>query len=149
MQLELVGGGITPVAIQTTARTMLEIIASATQNFQVMDWGVEFDGSAAAAGLLVEFCLLSATGTGTAITPTAIDTRDTRTWGGTAKYNDTVEPTVTKVLETHIVPPTSMRDIWYPECHEYAFDVSKGFGIRVTGAASNVPKCAPFFRIKV
>lgn len=148
MQVEYSSGGLTPVAIQTTARVMYEVMASSTQNFQLIDWGLEFDGSAAAAGILVELVYLTATGTGTAVTMEPVDTRDSRSWPGTSKYNDTVAPTVGFVQSTHIVPPTSMRDIWLPECHEFAYDVSKGFGIRVTGQSGNVPKCAPFCRIK-
>jgi hypothetical protein len=142
-------GGITTVAIQTTARTMCEVVNSSTAICELSRWGIWFDGSAAAAGILVELCELSATGTGTAITPKNVDRRSAATFGGTAKYNDTVEPTVANVLEVYEVPPTSMADFWIPNGSEWTFDVSKGFGIRVTGQASNVPKAAPMFRILV
>lgn len=142
-------GGLTPVAIQTTARTMLEVINNATADCELSRWGLWFDGSAAAAGILVELCELSATGTGTAITPKAVDRFVAGTFGGTAKYNDTVEPTVANVLETYEVPPTSMADFWIPTGSEWRFKVSTGFGVRVTGQASNVPKCAPMFRMIV
>lgn len=135
----------TPVAIQTTARTMMEIIAATGKVLTLKQAGVSFDGSVAAAGLLCELILITATGTGTTATPRALDQSAAPTISATAKYNDTVEPTVSWPWLTAFVPPSS-SDRWiFPLDDEIVVPVGQGIGLRVTGAASNVPKCAPFF----
>lgn len=143
-------GGFTPVAIQTTARSMMTVLAGAAAGMELIDWGVDFDGSAAASGILVELCLISTLGTNTAITLRPVDSRvTTPSFPGTSGYNCTVEPTVTYVIRQHEVAPTSGRELWLPEGGEFACAASTGFGIRVTGAASNVPKCTPVMRIRI
>lgn len=138
-------GGVTPVAIQTSARTMLEVIAATSRPLTLKQVGVHFNGSAAAAGIFCELCLITATGTGTAITMRASDQSGLPTISATGKYNDTVEPTVSFVFLPFYVPPSSGDRFIFPLGDEFVAPPASGFGLRVTGAASNVPSCSPWF----
>jgi hypothetical protein len=141
--IQFTTGAPTAVAIQTTARTMLEIVATSTKPLTLKEMNVSFNGSAAAAGILVELCYLTATGTGTASTVRASDQFTAPSISAAAKYNDTVEPSVSFVFFETYIPP-SQFDRWvFPLGDEFRSAVSCGFGIRVTGAASNTPNCLP------
>lgn len=142
-------GGFTDVAIPTSARTMLELMAGAANPIDLTAFGVTFDAGTANNGILVELILLSATGTGTAMTIRPVDTRNTVSSAATAKYNDTVEPTVTNVIRQYRIPPTQGIVEWVPEGEQFACAASAGFGLRITGASGNVPKCNPWMRFRV
>lgn len=121
---------------------MLEVIAATSKPLQLHQIAIAFNGSTAAAGILVELCLLTATGTGTGVTCRALDQIRGATVGATAKYNDTVEPTVSFVWWSDYIPPSS-KDRWVqPFGNEYIVPPADGFGIRITGAASNTPNAA-------
>jgi hypothetical protein len=140
--LDFVTGAPTTVAIQTTARTMLEGIAATGKPLMLHQIEIAFNGSAAAAGILCELCLITATGTGTAVTARALDNIRNATVGATWKYNDTIEPSVSFVWWSTYIPP-STKDRWVqPFGSEYIVPAASGFGIRLTGAASNVPFAA-------
>lgn len=138
-------GGVTTVAIQTSARTMLEIIAASGKPLVLKGVGVSFNAAAAAAGIFCELCYITATGTGTALTCRAADQSAAPSISATAKYNDTVEPTVSFVWIPFYVPPSSFDRFYFPIDDEIVAPVGAGFGLRVTGAASNTPNCAPYF----
>lgn len=142
-------GGFTDVAIPTSARTMLELIAGSANPLDLTAWGVTFDSGTANSGILVELLLLTATGTGTAMTIRAVDERNSVSSNATAKYNDTVEPTVGNVLRQYRIPPTQGIAEYIPEGDFFQCAASHGFGIRVTGASGNIPKANPFFRFRV
>jgi len=143
--LKYISGGVTPVAIQTSARTMLELIAGTSKPVRLKRVGVSFNGSALAAGLLCELTRISASGTGTTVTSRPLDERMTVTAAAVIEYNSTVEPTTTFVLEQWYIQPTQGVEIWMPLEDEYVVAPAAGFGFRVTGAAGNVPICAPKF----
>jgi len=142
---DFITGNTAPVAIQTTARTMLEIIAASGKPLTLKQIGVSFNGAAAAAGILCELCYITATGTGTAQTVRALDQSKAPTISATAKYNDIVEPTVSFVFFSFYVPPSSADRFILPLDDEFVAPPAAGFGLRVTGAASNVPLCSPWF----
>lgn len=142
---DFITGGMTPVAIQTTARTMLEVIAATSRPLTLKQIGVHFNGSAAAAGLFCELCYITATGTGTALTMRALDQSAAPTISATGKYNDTVEPTVSFVWLPFYVPPSSSDRFIFPLDDEFVAPPAAGFGLRITGAASNVPSVTPWF----
>lgn len=136
-------GGHTPVALQTSARTMLSVLSSSTVPIVALKKiSVSYNGAAAAAGLLAELCVTSTAGTATSLTARAVDQRNTVASAATVGYNCTAEPTVTYVLEAMYIPPTQGVWIPWPLQEEYSFLISTGFGIRLTGAASNVPFAA-------
>lgn len=143
MAILYTSGGHTPVALQTSARTMLAVLGSSTVSIDSLKKiQVSYNGASAAAGLLAELCLITTAGTGTSLTPRAVQTLNSRASTSTCNYNCTAEPTVSYVLECMYIPPT--QGIWlpWPLQEEYTFGVSQGIGIRLTGAASNIPFAA-------
>lgn len=146
--VQFVTGSPTAVAIQTSARTMLEVIAATSKPLTLKQVWCSFNGAVAAAGILVELCYITATGTGTTVTVRATDQFSAVAISAVAKYNDTVEPTVSFAFWSTYIPPSQMDRWVQPLGDEYRAPVGAGFGLRVTGAASNVPSCLPTFLLE-
>lgn len=133
-----------PVATGTSIKTLLQIATPATENLKVVEWGISFDGSAAATPIRVELLQTDvAATTGTSLTPT-IYTPDSAPAslcvGGTAAtcFSPTVEGTITatRVFDVQFIAPTNQYVKQFPLGREPAVPVSKFLRVRVTAAAS-------------
>jgi hypothetical protein len=126
--------------VAATNKTILEIFASSTDRVLLKQWWIEFDGtSAAAAPVKVELCRSSAAITGTAYAslaaqPKVHDFAVSAT--ATARYNATVEGTVTDVMEVHRIPPTGGLVMQYPLGGEITGGASTGIRIRCNAPAA-------------
>jgi hypothetical protein len=138
-------GGLTLQPVVNGTRTMLEVIAAASHPLTLRQFGVSFNGASAAAGILCELCFLTATGTGTTANPRAHDQQAAGTISATAKYNDTVEPTVGHVILPFYVPPSQFDRFVPPIDDIYLAPVGSGWGLRFTSVTGNLPTCLPFF----
>jgi len=89
----------------TGAKTVLNIIAGANQPVQIIEWGISFDGTAAASAT-VNLCQSTQAGAGTAgASPPAVVQVTGRaiTAQFTVAHNYTAEPTVLTVIEPYLV----------------------------------------------
>jgi hypothetical protein len=136
-----------PVTTGTAIKTMLQIATPSTRTIKVVQWWVEFDGSAAATPIRVELLDSSFAATITALVaaditkwsdpnaPTSLITIGSTTASGyTASAEGT--PGTIRMLESHFVPPTGGLLIQYPLGREPEVPVSRFLRIRVTAAAA-------------
>lgn len=118
-----------------TAKTVIEVAATATSSARFVQLAVTFDASTAAAGILVEITRFAATGTGTAYTPLKYNGEaQSRAALCTAKVNDTVEPATQTVVESYYVPNTAGQ-MWQLPLGRELYAVNTLTGIRVTSPA--------------
>lgn len=137
------------VTTGTTLKTMLQVAASATRPLKIVEWGISFDGSAAATPIL---CELVDTGTvGATVTPHVAAgvapfddpnaVASTVTLGITATgYTSTGEGSITfsRWLDIQQVSPTGGYAKQFPLGREPQLAASKILRVRVTaGAAVN------------
>ena len=161
MGLYLIGNGpqqttaaFAAVTTGTAIKTMLQVKASATAPMKVVEWGISFDGSAAATPIKVE---LGESGT-VAATVTATATADITKLDGDAiaggdpvtnlipvgttstGYTATAEGTITawRNFDIQFIVPTNQYVKQFPLGREPIVQVSSFLRIRVTaGAAVN------------
>ncbi len=134
------------VTTGTAIKTMMQLASPATEDLTVVEWGISFDGSAAAAPIKVE--LLQ---TDVAATVTAYAAADLIKWStpndagslvtvGTAAsgYTATAEGSIaaTRVLDVQYVAPTNQYIKQFPLGREPRIPISKFLRIRVTAAAA-------------
>ena len=159
-ELYLIANGPSPttaaqvaVTTGTAIETMLQVKLGATlihQRAKVVEWGVSFDGSAAAAAILIE---LLTTGT-VAATVTAhaaagiqnLDPKGTTPTDGfpfsltttTTGYTSTNEGTITatRMFDPQQISPTDQYVKQWPLGREPIFDVAEYLRIRVTAASA-------------
>lgn len=131
-----------------TAKSALGVIAAATGGITLVEFGVSFDGtSAAAVPVLVELCATSAAtaGTGTAFTPVLLRGDPADVAQATAAVNYTAEPTVLAVLKQWLVSPTSGLLVQAPLGREIVAGASatarKGLVLRLTAPAAVNARC--------
>lgn len=136
--------GANGITTGTALKTLLELSGGANVQDDVFQWWCEFNGSAAAAAILVE--LLRATGaitsTSTSYGPNNIidggSTSQSTAVSGTAGSTNGSDGTRGAILETHYVPPTSGVIIQYPLGREVVVAKSGRLRIAATaGAAVN------------
>ena len=139
-----------PVTTGTAIKTMLQ--AKPFNVGKIVEWGISFDGSAAAAGIKVE---LLDTGTVFATVTASVDADITKWGGGVAGiavasvagltlgtaatgYTATAEGTITAVrmLEPQFSPPTNPYVKQYPLGREPELIIGNAVRIRVTAAAA-------------
>lgn len=143
-----------PVTTGTAIKTLLQVKASATAMMKIKEWGISFDGSAAATPIKVE---LLETGT-VAATVTASATADisrldanalaggdpvtnlipvgTTATGYTASAEGTI--TAVRMFDVQLVAPTNQYVKQYPLGTEPVVNLSSLLRVRVTaGAAVN------------
>jgi len=152
-----------PVTTGTAIKTLLQIASSATKPLQVVEWGISFDGSAAAAGIK---CELMETGT-VAATVTAHVTAgivrldaeaiaggdpvtnllpvSTTATGYTATGEGTI--TVSRVFDAQLVQPTNQYIKQFPLGLEPVIAVSSFLRVRVTAAAAVNAYCYVTVRV--
>lgn len=141
-------GAAAPVAVTTGAaiKTMLQLATPSTRTLRVIQWWIEFDGSAAATPIKVELVETSGGATvtayaaaditkwGDANAPASLVTLSTTTSGYTSSGEGT--PGTCRLFEAHFVPPTGGLFVQYPLGREPLLPVSKWLRIRVTAAAA-------------
>lgn len=148
-------GAAAPVAVTTgtAIKTMLQVEPSATLVAKIVEWGISFDGSAAATPIKVELVETSGAATVTATASADITKLDgdaqaggdpttnliqvgTTNTGYTASGEGT--PGTCRIFDLQYIAPTSQYVKQFPLGREPMIQISKFCRIRVTaGAAVN------------
>jgi hypothetical protein len=158
MALFLIANGPMPttaaqavVTTGTAIKTLLQIKASATKPFKIKEWGISFDGSAAAAPIKCELLETDVAATVTASAAADIHKLDGEALAagdpttnlvpvGTTStgYTATAEGTITAVrmFDPQLIAPTNQYVKQFPLGLEPVVQVSKFARIRVTAAAA-------------
>jgi|SRR5882762_5862882 len=136
------------VTTGTAIKTMLQIAPSATRPIKVVEWGISFDGSAAATPITCELIQTDVAATVTAHVAAGVQPYDdpgavpsTVTLGTTATgYTATSEGsiTATRFGDVQLIAPTNQYVKQWPLGRELQIPISKFLRVRVTaGAAVN------------
>jgi len=159
-QQYLIGSGPMPttasfatLSTTTAILTLLQVKASATATFKITEWGISFDGSAAATPIKVELCETDVAATVTASVANDIMKYNAEALQGgdpttnlfpvgttSTGYNASGEGTITVVREFDIqlIAPTNQYVKQFPLGREPVIQISKFARIRVkAGAAVN------------
>lgn len=142
-----------PVTTGTAIKTLLQVKASATATFRIVEWGVSFDGSASATPIKVELLETDVAATVTASAAADIVKTDGGALAGgdpttnlipvgttSTGYTATAEGTITstRMFDAQLVAPTNQYVKQFPLGREPVVQISKFARIRVTaGAAVN------------
>lgn len=137
-----------PVTTGTAVKTMLQIATPSTRAIKVVEWGISFDGSAAATPIRCELLQTDVAATVTAHVaagvqpyedsgaPASLMTLGTSATGYTATAEGTI--TATRHGDLQFIPPTGQYVKQWPLGREFEVPVSKFLRVRVTaGAAVN------------
>lgn len=160
MALYLIANGPAPttaaqavVTTGTAIKTMLQVKASATKPLRIKEWGVSFDGSAAATPIKVELLETDVAATVTAHVAAGIVKYDaeaimggdpttnlipvgTTSTGYTASAEGTI--TATRMFDPQLIAPTNQYVKQFPLGQEPQININLFGRIRVTaGAAVN------------
>jgi hypothetical protein len=118
-----------------TAKTILAWINGATRRSRILEVQLGFNSQTSTdQAVLIEVVRFTTDGTGTAVTPVALDPGNPAAIG-TAKYNYTVEPTTPTIVVPgqRITPQQGGTLIWQlPMTREILCPVSNLIGIRLT-----------------
>jgi hypothetical protein len=135
-----------PVTTGTAIKTLLQIATPSTEMLRVIEWGISFDGSAAATPIRCELIDTDVAATVTAHVAAGIvklnapnDVASLVTLGTAATgYTATAEGTITasRVLDCQFVAPTAQYLIQFPLGREPEVAVSRFLRVRVTAAAA-------------
>lgn len=139
---------LTKITTGTAIKTMLQIASSATRPLKVVEWGISFDGSAAATPIQCELIQTDVAATVTAHVAAGVQPYDdpnapasTVTLGTSATgYTATVEgsTTATRYGDLQMISPTNQYVKQWPLGREFQVPVSKFLRVRVTaGTAVN------------
>lgn len=139
---------LAPVTTGTAIKTLLQIATPSTEQLRIVEWGISFDGFAAAAPIKVELIETDVAATVTAHVAAGIikvnapnDVPSLVTLGTSATgYTATVEGTTTasRLLDYQQIAPSGQYVIQYPLGREKEVAASKFLRVRVTaGAAVN------------
>lgn len=139
---------LTKVTTGTAIKTMLQIASSATRPLKVVEWGISFDGSAAATPIQCELIQTDVAATVTAHVAAGVQPYDdpnapasTVTLGTSATgYTATAEGTITATRygDAQLIAPTNQYVKQWPLGREFQVPVSKFLRVRVTaGTAVN------------
>lgn len=138
--------GQVKMAVTTSINTLLQIATPSTTGIVIVEWGISFDGSAAAVPVLVELLQTDVAATnGTSLTPTI--------WGdpnapaslcvggtGSTMFNDgaITEGTITATREfdVQLIAPTNQYVKQFPLGREPEVPVSKFLRVRTTAPAA-------------
>jgi hypothetical protein len=149
--LYFVGNGPEPttasrlaVATGTGIKTLLQVATVSTQEIYVVEWGISFDGSAAATPGIIELIETDvAASSGTSLTPTK--------WGnpagpasssvggtGATCYSPSAEGTITAIRTGDVqhIAPSGQYVKQFPLGREFKVGVSKFLRVRVKFAAT-------------
>lgn len=139
------------VTTGTAIKTMLQFKPGTTLQAKIVEWGISFDGSAAAAPIKVELLETDVAATVTASAAADITKLDAAAIGGgdpttssiavgttSTGYTSTGEGSITSVrmLDVQLVAPTNQYVKQFPLGREPVVQVSKFARVRVTAAAA-------------
>lgn len=148
-------GAAAPVAVTTgtSIKTMLQVQPSATVVAKIVEWGISFDGSAAATPIKVELCETSGAATVTASVTGDITKLDANALAGGNPVTNLIQvgttntgytasgegtPGTIRAWDTQFIAPTNQYVKQFPLGREPVIQVSNFARIRVTaGAAVN------------
>lgn len=158
MALYLIANGPAPttaaqvfVTTGTVIKTMLQLASSATKPFKIVEWGISFDGFAAAAPIRCELVETDVASTVTAHVTAGIIRLDGEALAGgdpvtnllpvgtaLTGYTATAEGTIaaTRMLDVQLIAPTNQYVKQFPLGREPIVQISKFARIRVTAAAA-------------
>jgi hypothetical protein len=137
---------ITPVTTGTAVKTLLQLATPSTRQMRVVEWGISFDGSAAATPGKVELIDTNVAATVTAhvaaglmphnepLAPASLLTLGTTATGYTASAEGTI--TASRVLDYQQIAPTGQYVKQFPLGREPEVAVSRFLRVRVTFAAA-------------
>lgn len=140
---------LAPVTTGTAIKTMLQIATPSTRMIRVVEWGISFDGSTAAAPVKCELIQTDVAATVTAHVaagvqpyddpgaPASLMTLGTSATGYTASAEGSI--TATRTGDVQFVAPTTQYVRQFPLGREFVVPVSKFLRVRVTltGTAVN------------
>lgn len=141
-----------PVTTGTSIKTLLQIATPSTEDLTVIAWGIDFDGTAAAAPIKVELIDTDTAATVTAHVaagvvkwnrpsdPASLVTLGTSATGYTASAEGTVGST-SRLLAFRQVPPNGGYEYEFPLENQPRIAVSRFLRIRVTAAAAVNASC--------
>lgn len=131
------------VTTGTTIKSMLQVATPATTGIIIAEWGISFDGSAAATPIKVEFLQTDVAATVTSVTPTlwgdpnapaSLCVGGASATGHSATAEGTI--TATRMFDVQFVAPTNQYLKQFPLGREPEVPISKFLRIRVTAAAA-------------
>ncbi len=137
---------LTKITTGTAIKTMLQIASSATRPLKVVEWGISFDGSAAATPIQCELIQTDVAATVTAHVaagvqpyddpnaPASTVTLGTSATGYTASAEGSI--TTTKYGDLQMIAPTNQYVKQWPLGREFQVPISKFLRVRVTAAAA-------------
>jgi hypothetical protein len=133
-----------PVSTGTAIKTLLQIATPSTSAFKIIEWGISFDGSAAATPIRCELIQTDVAATsGTSLTPTTYTDPNAPASlcvGGTGAtcFSPSAEGTIaaTRVLDVQFVAPTNQYVHQFPLGREPMVPISKFLRVRVTATAA-------------
>lgn len=160
MALYLIANGASPttaaqvaVTTGTSIKTLLQVKASATKPLQIVEWGISFDGSAAATPIKVELLETDVAATVTAAAAADINKLDAEALSGgdpttnlipvgttSTGYTSSSEGSITAVrmFDVQFIAPTNQYVKQFALGNEPVVQISKFARVRVTaGAAVN------------
>jgi hypothetical protein len=135
-----------PVTTGTAIKTLLQIATPSTCELRVVEWGISFDGSAAATPIKVELIDTDVAATVTAHVAAGVRplndtgtvaskmTLGTAATGFTASAEGTI--TATRLLDYQLIAPTGQFVKQWPLGLEPELAVSRFLRVRVTAAAA-------------
>ncbi len=152
-QQYLIGSGASPttasfvvLATGTSIITLLQVKASATATFKILEWGISFDGSAAATPLKVELLETDVAATVTAAVAADIMKLNAEALSGgdpttnlfpvgttSTGYNASGEGSITstRIFDLQLIAPTNQYVKQFPLGREPVVQISKFARIRV------------------
>ena len=137
---------LAPVTTGTAIKTLLQIATPATTELRISEWGISFDGFAAAAPIKVELIDTDVAATVTAHVAAGVRplndtgtvaskmTLGTSATGYTASAEGSI--TSTRLLDYQQIPPTGLFVKQWPLGLEPEVAVSRFLRVRVTAAAA-------------
>jgi len=150
------------VTTGTAIKTLLQIKASATKPMQIVEWGISFDGSAAATPIKVELLETDVAATVTASAAADISKLDAEALAGgdpttnlipvgttSTGYTASGEGSITAVrmFDVQLIAPTNQYVKQFPLGLEPVVQVSKFARIRVTAGAAVNAYCYMVVRV--
>jgi hypothetical protein len=142
---------IPKVTTGTAIKTLMQLATPSTEDLVVIEWGISFDGTAAATPIQVELVDTNVAATVTAYGasdlvkhnnpngPPSLMTLGTTASGFTATAEGTI--TATRVLDYQLVAPTGAYVKQFPLGREPSVPVSRFLRVRVTAAAAVNATC--------
>lgn len=137
---------LTKVTTGTAIKTLLQIATPSTKPIRVIEWGISFDGSAAATPGQIELVQTDVAATVTAHVaagvmpfsdpgaPASVMTLGTSATGYTASVEGTT--TASRLLDYQLIAPTGQYVKQFPLGREPELPISKFLRVRVTFAAA-------------